>query len=270
MEPRQSTFEQLVKLLGTAGTAITTVRDAVTALSTSLAAVASAAVSRRVNTTAPLAGGGALSADLTLSVANATNASVGVVALIGDVTGTATNLVVSRINGGTAPAAPVTADIGKPIMATAAGVYSLGESQDIGWTPWCGQVTITGADTSVVIYSRDLTDIAKANSDYLIVVEFDVLLNTTDTAHVGYWYQKQVYSASFNGSGVPTFGTTAWGTGYNDFAIDHSGTPGIPTITSVTPSASGASINLTLAKPASADNTFAQTRSRITVMKESL
>jgi len=48
------------------------------------------ATSRRVDTTAPLAGGGDLSTDRTLSVANATAGAVGVVQLAGDLTGTAT------------------------------------------------------------------------------------------------------------------------------------------------------------------------------------
>ncbi|HEX5543686.1 MAG TPA: glycosyl hydrolase family 28-related protein [Micromonospora sp.] len=48
-------------------------------------------VGRTVSTTAPLIGGGSLSADRTLSVSNATTGAVGVIQLAGDLSGTATS-----------------------------------------------------------------------------------------------------------------------------------------------------------------------------------
>jgi len=51
--------------------------------------VAGVPSTRQINTTAPLAGGGDLSADRTLSVANATALAVGVVQLAGDLSGSA-------------------------------------------------------------------------------------------------------------------------------------------------------------------------------------
>jgi hypothetical protein len=53
------------------------------------------ATTRSIATTAPLAGGGDLSADRTLTVANATTGAVGVVQLAGDLTGIATAPVVA-------------------------------------------------------------------------------------------------------------------------------------------------------------------------------
>jgi hypothetical protein len=269
MDPRQSTFEALARFLDKASTAVSGVTTAVGGLATSLAAVASAAVSRRVDTTFPLAGGGALTADLTLTVANATSVSVGVLGLIGDISGSATNVVVSGINGATAPGTPVAADVGKAIAVSAAGVYSLRGVEDFGWSTWCSKVTVEGGDTSKLLYSLDLTDTSKASTNYLIVAEFEVILDTTDTAHLGFYRVNCCYEAWFNGSGAPSFGTISpVSGGVDDIYLDHSGSPGIPTITAVSPSASGSSITLTLTKPSSGDDTYAQTRSRLVVVKE--
>lgn len=57
------------------------------------------ATSRAINTTAPLSGGGDLSADRTLTVADATTGAVGVVQLAGDLGGTATSPTVPGLAG---------------------------------------------------------------------------------------------------------------------------------------------------------------------------
>lgn len=65
-----------------------------------IAATSAAAVtpqSRLINTTAPLTGGGDLSADRTLAVSNATGAAVGVIQLAGDLTGTATSPALASV-----------------------------------------------------------------------------------------------------------------------------------------------------------------------------
>jgi hypothetical protein len=137
------------------------------------------------------------------------------------------------------------------------------------WGDLSAKVTIAGADTTKLLYSLDLTDVSKASKYYLIVIEFEVILDTTDKSALGHYVDTFTYEAAFDGDGVPTIQTI--GAGYNfDLSIDHSGSPAIPTITAITPSFSGASVTLILTKPGSADNTYAQTRSRLITVKEAL
>jgi hypothetical protein len=62
-------------------------------------------ISRTLTTTAPLAGGGSLSANRTLSISNASTSAVGVVRLTADLGGSGTSPTVLRINGATVPTA---------------------------------------------------------------------------------------------------------------------------------------------------------------------
>jgi len=267
VDTRQSTFEALVRFLDRAGVAVGGVTTAVGSVATQLAAVATAAVVRRVNTTFPLSGGGSLANDLTLAIANATNASLGVIALIGDISGTATSIVVSRINGATAPAAPATADIGKTITATAANVYSLAGAEDIGWSPWSGKVTITGSDVTKQLLTVDLTDATKGNWGYLYTVEFQVVADTADTNHGGILRVTQNYVVQYNSSGIPSIGDLGSPSGViND--IDHTGTPALPNISGISASHSNPNLTLTLTKSGtSASDMFAQSRWRFVLAK---
>lgn len=65
----------------------------------------SVGTTRTISTTAPLTGGGDLSADRTLAVSNATTLAVGVVRLAGDLAGSATSVTVAKVNGASLPAA---------------------------------------------------------------------------------------------------------------------------------------------------------------------
>jgi len=262
MDLRQSTFEALAKLLGESGLAGHSIATAVGGLAASLASVASAAVSRRLNATAPIQIDGGTSADLsadrTISILSA-NASRNGYFSQGDYIKLATY---PTLDPGTAT---------NPICyIPAVGTMSFKTLEDFGvptWGAWCAKVTIAGADTTKLLFSLDLTDTAKANKNYLLAIEFETLLDTTDTAHMGYHRVTQLFEAWYDGSGVPAFGILGSGTDSYD-VDDHAGSPGIPTITAVTPSASGANIISTLTKPASSDDTFAQTRCRLATVKE--
>jgi hypothetical protein len=100
--------------------------------------------SRSISTTSPLAGGGALSGDLTLTVGDASGAAKGVVMLTGDLGGTATSPTVANVGG--QPAANVAAGSVLANAATNANTASAIVRRDASGNFSAGTITanVTG------------------------------------------------------------------------------------------------------------------------------